>query len=215
MCQTSAPRSRQHSVIAAAVRPVETLVITRHIVDGGGGSAAGHDHLHVVQAPLGALAWFAEPELRSPLIQSGPVVETSAPVVRRLIFEWHMMTAENPTVRPLESAARELMEEMSRWPIFDPHSHIDPRRPAARNFDEVLGYHYYTELAHAAGMPTDRVDPALDPRTRAQNLAEHLSAVDNTVQYSWLVEIARTFHQFPHDRITPSNIGGLFDKGAP
>ncbi|WP_076351464.1 glucuronate isomerase [Paludisphaera borealis] len=122
------------------------------------------------------------------------------------------MTAENPTVRPLESAARELMEEMSRWPIFDPHSHIDPRRPAARNFDEVLGYHYYTELAHASGMPTERVDSALDPRTRAQNLAEHLSAVDNTVQYSWLVEIARTFHQFPHDRITPANVGGLFDK---
>ena len=51
-----------------------------------------------------------------------------------------------------------------RWPIFDPHSHIDPHRPAARNLDEVLGYHYYTELAHSAGMPADRV--AAGPRPR-------------------------------------------------
>ena len=68
----------------------------------------------------------------------------------------------------------ELFEEMARWPIFDPHTHIDPHRPAARHFDEVLGYHYYTELAHAAGMPADRVAPELDPDTRARNLAEYL-----------------------------------------
>ena len=42
---------------------------------------------------------------------------------------------------------------MARWPIFDPHTHIDPHRPAARHFEEILGYHYYTELAHSAGMP--------------------------------------------------------------
>ena len=59
----------------------------------------------------------------------------------------------------------ELFEEMARWPIFDPHTHIDPHRPAARHFDEVLGYHYYTELAHSAGMPADRVAPDLDPES--------------------------------------------------
>lgn len=123
-----------------------------------------------------------------------------------------MTTAENPRVRPLESAARELLEEISRWPIFDPHSHIDPHRPAARNFDEVLGYHYYTELAHASGMPAEQVDPGLDPRSRALNLAERLDDLDNTVQYSWLLEIARTFHQFPHDRLNPRDVADLYDK---
>ena len=49
--------------------------------------------------------------------------------------------------------ARELFETMAGWPIFDPHSHIDARRPSSRNFDEVLSYHYYTELAHSSGMP--------------------------------------------------------------
>lgn len=113
---------------------------------------------------------------------------------------------------PHDPKARELFDEMARWPIFDPHSHIDPHRPAARNLDEVLGYHYYTELAHSAGMPAARVDPALDPRERAQNLAEHLESIDNTVQYSWLLEIARTFHDFPHEKITPQNIGELYDR---
>ena len=113
---------------------------------------------------------------------------------------------------PRDPAARELFEEMARWPIFDPHSHIDARRPAARDFDQVLGYHYYTELAHSAGMPADRVDPGLDPRSRARNLAGWLDAIDNTVQYSWLLEIARTFHGFPHDRITPETIDDLCDR---
>jgi glucuronate isomerase len=114
--------------------------------------------------------------------------------------------------RPHDPAARELFEEMARWPIFDPHSHIDPLRPAARNFDEILGYHYYTELAHASGMPADLVAPGLDPRDRARNLAGFLDRIDNTVQYSWLLDIARTFHDFPHDRINASNIDALYDR---
>lgn len=117
-----------------------------------------------------------------------------------------------PTTSPHDPKARELFDEMSRWPIFDPHSHIDPHRPAARNLDEILGYHYYTELAHSAGMPAALVDPALEPAVRVRNLAEHLETIDNTVQYSWLLEIVRTFHDFPHDRITPQNIGELYDR---
>ncbi|MBX6314319.1 MAG: glucuronate isomerase, partial [Isosphaeraceae bacterium] len=113
---------------------------------------------------------------------------------------------------PGDTLARELFDEISRWPIFDPHSHIDPHRPAARNFDEILGYHYYTELAHSAGMPADRVAPGLEPRTRARNLAQHLGAIENTVQYSWLVEIARTFLGFRGDRIGPETIEALYDR---
>ena len=111
---------------------------------------------------------------------------------------------------PHDPAARELFEEMAGWPIFDPHSHIDPRKPAARDLDEVLGYHYYTELAHSAGMPADLVAPALAPRERARNLSRHLDRIDNTVQHSWLAEIARTFHGF-EGPIGPETIDGLYD----
>ena len=113
---------------------------------------------------------------------------------------------------PHSATARELFDEMSRWPIYDPHTHIDPRRPAALHLDEVLGYHYYTELAHSTGMPAELVSPDLDPTTRVQNLVEYLDRIDSTVQYSWLLEIARAFHRFPHDRITPKNIGELLDR---
>jgi glucuronate isomerase len=119
------------------------------------------------------------------------------------------MPAHNP---PTDRLARELLDEMARWPIFDPHTHIDPHRPAARHFDEILGYHYYTELAHSAGMPVDQVGPDLDPSTRAANLAEYLDRLDSTVQYSWLLEIAQSFHGFPHDRITPKTIGELLER---
>src|SRR5436309_8346901 len=92
-----------------------------------------------------------------------------------------------PTTPPHDPRARELFDEFCRWPICDPHSHIDPHRPAARNLDEVLGYHYYTELAHSAGMPAEQVAAELAPRARARNLAEHIDRLDNTVQYSWLL----------------------------
>jgi glucuronate isomerase len=116
------------------------------------------------------------------------------------------------TLAPHDPAARELFDEMTRWPIFDPHSHIDPHRPAARNFDEVLGYHYYTELAHSAGMPSDRVAPELTPKARVHNLADYLERIDNTIQYSWLVEIARTFHGHGDDRMTPQGVAALFER---
>ena len=113
---------------------------------------------------------------------------------------------------PRDPAARELFDEMARWPIFDPHSHIDARRPAARGFEEVLGYHYYTELAHSAGMPAARVAHDVPAREKARNLAAHLESIDNTVQHSWLMEIARTFHGFQPERITPETIDGLCDR---
>ena len=115
------------------------------------------------------------------------------------------------TNAPHDPAARELFEEMCRWPIYDPHSHIDPHRPASRNFDEILGYHYYTELAHSAGMPAALVSPELAPRVRAHNLSAHLANIDNTVQYSWLIEIAKTFHGYEYDRIDRETINALYD----
>jgi glucuronate isomerase len=115
-------------------------------------------------------------------------------------------------IRPKDRVADELFQEMTGWPIFDPHSHIDPRRPAARNLDEVLGYHYYTELAHSAGMRTDWVSSELAPRERSRNLARMLDRIDNTAQYSWLVEIAETFYDFPHERIRPEHIDNLYER---
>lgn len=110
---------------------------------------------------------------------------------------------------PSDPQARVLFEEMSRWPIFDPHSHIDARKPAARGIGEILGYHYYTELAHSAGMPAVLVAESVPEDVRVRHLTEYLGRLDNTEQYAWLSEICRVFHQFPHEKVTPANIEEL------
>jgi glucuronate isomerase len=111
-----------------------------------------------------------------------------------------------------DTTARELFDEIARWPIYDPHTHINPHQPAARHLDEILGYHYYTELAHSTGMPVEMVSPELQPEARVANVITYLDRIDSTVQYSWLLEIARTFYRFAHDRITPANCGELLDR---
>src|SRR5262249_36403557 len=103
--------------------------------------------------------------------------------------------------------ARSLFDEIARWPIYDPHSHIDALRPAARNLEEILGYHYYTELCHSAGLPANALAAERDPAERTAELVRWLERIDNTVQYSWLVEIARTFHGV--ERVEPGTLAEL------
>lgn len=99
----------------------------------------------------------------------------------------------------------------SIW-LIDPHTHIDPHRPAAETLADILGYHYYTELAHSAGMPREEIEePGTGPREMTRRLIAHLGPVENTVQYSWLVEMAQSLLGFDGDRITPDNWEALYD----
>jgi glucuronate isomerase len=109
----------------------------------------------------------------------------------------------------LTSQAAELLAQIERWPIVDPHSHINPHEPAARHFDEILSYHYYTEQAHSAGMPASDVSADRTPEERCLNVARWLGRFDNTAPYSWLVEIAQTFHGMSADRIGPREVEAL------
>ena len=96
--------------------------------------------------------------------------------------------------------------------LIDPHTHIDPHRPASETLADILGYHYYTELAHSAGMPREEIEePGVGPREKTRRLIAHLGPVENTVQYSWLVEMAQSLLGFDGDRITPDNWEALYD----
>src|SRR5437660_12823218 len=97
--------------------------------------------------------------------------------------------------------AQDLYAEICHIPIIDPHTHIDPRRPTARSLDDILGYHYYTELAHSAGMEKDLLAPEADPRDRVRAILSFMDRFDNTVQFSWFLEIARTFLGFEGERL--------------
>ena len=98
--------------------------------------------------------------------------------------------------------AIDLYAEICRIPLIDPHSHINPHRPTARNLDDILGYHYYTELAHSAGMDQTPLAANIDPRERVREIIYHMAFFDNTVQYHWFLEIARAFLGFEGDRLT-------------
>jgi glucuronate isomerase len=111
-----------------------------------------------------------------------------------------------------DKLAEDLYTQIVQIPLVDPHTHIDPHHPASRSLDDILGYHYYTELAHSAGMDKAPLDAAVDPRERVRALLAHMDRFDNTVQYAWFLEIARTFLGFQGDRLTASDTDFLFDQ---
>jgi len=108
-----------------------------------------------------------------------------------------------------------IFDELDRLEIIDPHTHINPHAPAARNLADILGYHYYTELAHSAGCPRERIEEAgLEEREKVRRLVEWLEPLDNTIQVSWLVEMCQTLLGFKDDRLTPGNWEELYDRSA-
>jgi glucuronate isomerase len=111
-----------------------------------------------------------------------------------------------------DTLTQDLYRALCQIPLIDPHSHIDPHRPTSRSLEDILGYHYYTELAHSAGMPQTVLDPGREPRERVRGILEYMSHIDNTVQYSWFLDIARTFLGFEGSRVTASDCDWLCDQ---
>jgi glucuronate isomerase len=108
--------------------------------------------------------------------------------------------------------AEELYTEICRIPLIDPHSHINPHRPTSRSLDDILNYHYYTELAHSAGMDKKPLEHDVDPRERVRAILYQMSCFDNTTQYMWFMEIARAFLDFQGHRLTIADCTWLYDK---
>jgi glucuronate isomerase len=111
----------------------------------------------------------------------------------------------------MDSLVRELFTEICQIPLIDPHSHINPHRPASRTLDDILGYHYYTELAHSAGMDQKPLAADVEPRQRVRTILAHMDHFDNTAQYAWFLDIARTFLGFSGERVTAADADTLWD----
>jgi glucuronate isomerase len=108
---------------------------------------------------------------------------------------------------------RRIFEQLDQLVLIDPHTHINPHAPASRTLADILGYHYYTELAHSAGMPREEIEePGLDPREKVRRLVGYLPALRNTIQYSWLVEICQTFFGLDDADLTPDNWQSVYDQ---
>jgi glucuronate isomerase len=108
----------------------------------------------------------------------------------------------------------ELLQEINSWTLVDPHTHINPLAPASTNFVDLLGYHYYTELAHSAGMPRERIEePGIDPKEKVRRLVlEGLPHLDNTAQLAWLLEICDKLLGLPIERLEASNWEQVYDR---
>ncbi|QDT17522.1 glucuronate isomerase [Alienimonas californiensis] len=118
---------------------------------------------------------------------------------------------------PNETAADRILSGLEAAPILDPHSHINPHSPTSENLADILGYHYYTELARSAGLAKEQIEPKagrLDPKELVANLVPTLERLDNTVQLSWFTELAQTFFGWEGDRLTRDNWEALYDESA-
>ena len=98
-----------------------------------------------------------------------------------------------------------LADEIFKIRAVDCHSHVPHAAPHARTLGDLLGYHYYTELAHSSGMPADAVDARRSEVERTGEMVSRLAAFDNTVQHSWLMEAARELFRFRAARLTQQN----------
>ena len=61
-----------------------------------------------------------------------------------------------------------ILAELNSLILIDPHTHINALAPASTTLADILGYHYYTELAHSAGLPREQIENSdLEPRDKA------------------------------------------------
>ena len=108
-----------------------------------------------------------------------------------------------------------IQAELDSLVLIDPHTHINPHAAASETLADIMGYHYYTELAHSAGLPREQIEePGISPKGKVGRLVEKLGDLDNTVQVSWLVEMAQQFLSFKDDAVTTANWESLYDNAA-
>jgi glucuronate isomerase len=106
-----------------------------------------------------------------------------------------------------------LFDELDSLVLIDPHTHINALQPASTTLADILGYHYYTELAHSAGVPREQIEePGLSAKEKVARLVAGMGPLENTIQYSWFIEMAQALLGFKDDRLTLKNWESLFDS---
>ncbi|MEO1528157.1 MAG: glucuronate isomerase [Planctomycetota bacterium] len=113
----------------------------------------------------------------------------------------------------LHSVRATIYEAISAIRLIDPHTHINPHDAGSHTLADILGYHYYTELVHSAGMPREEIEePGITPRELVGRMVHGFGNITNTANYHWLIQICQEFFGFEEDAITPDNWEALFDS---
>ncbi|MEM6472272.1 MAG: glucuronate isomerase [Planctomycetota bacterium] len=114
--------------------------------------------------------------------------------------------------RDLTGVRETIYQAISEIRLIDPHTHINPHAAASTTLADILGYHYYTELVHSAGMPREEIEePNLSPRELVGRMVGGLGRITNTANYHWLIQICQQFFGFGFDEITRDNWEALYD----
>ena len=82
-----------------------------------------------------------------------------------------------------------IFDELNSVEYIDPHTHINALDPSSHNLADILGYHYYTELAHSAGLAKDKIEGDVSAKELVGTLVEKFDCLSNTIQYSWFQEM--------------------------
>ena len=98
-----------------------------------------------------------------------------------------------------------LLDEIMDISAIDVHSHVPAEEPCASRLRDILGYHYFTELAHSAGLDKSVLDDSVPDEEMIPQLLDGMKAIRNTVQHSWLTELARDLFDFNKGIVTSEN----------
>src|SRR5947207_14418257 len=90
---------------------------------------------------------------------------------------------------PADQLVQNLESALSKIPLIDPHSHIDPLAPVSKSLADILGYHYYTELAHPAGTGQAVLAKAIATRERGRETPKFMDRHDDPAQDGWLADM--------------------------
>ncbi|HJT77107.1 MAG TPA: hypothetical protein VJ739_07895 [Gemmataceae bacterium] len=106
---------------------------------------------------------------------------------------------------------QELYTELCRLSLIDVHTHVDPRRPTARNLADLLGAGPFIDLALATGLEPGMLADGVDPRDRARAVFYHLmDFFPNAAPCRWFIEMAHAFLGFQGERLHLSDCSALY-----
>ncbi len=114
-----------------------------------------------------------------------------------------------------ESLSQELFQAIVDIPIIDPHSHIDPFHPVSKTLDDILNYHYYTELAFSTGMDKQILEAGNDgdiPHRRVLAILKQMKRFDNTAQVEWFLDMCRSLFGLTNEDILNDHPETLFNR---
>jgi len=116
----------------------------------------------------------------------------------------------------LATFAEELADALATTPVYDPHAHVRPDRPAADTIADIVLYHHvWIELVSSgmpatavtkAGLPHELADPDMEPVERVRAALPYLDNLRATTS-GWLLRtLLRDIYGVPDGRLTAANL---------